>query len=630
MKKIFPIFLLFLTYATYGQLSFCPGSKGIPIFMENFGSGNTQGPALPAGTITYTYTTGMPHDGEYNLYYHTNLSSSWHNSLDHTPDTEPDGFEGKSLIINAGLTPGQFYRRVVNGLCVNTTFEFSAWIMNLLDITAGSCGGTGRPVDVTFEIWNSTETALIASGSTGPINGTATAIWTQYAITFTMPAGQTGVVLRMRNNGVGGCGNDLALDDISFSACGDVVTITSPSVVGSTYTSLCVDNNPVNIVLNANSVSTLPHVYQWQQSTDNVNWADIPGAVGPSYTTPNIISTRYYRTRVAEDAANLSNPLCSTLSDVFTVNFLPKPQPPVSNGDISICNNQPIPALVVTVGTGEHVNWYSAPTGGTLLAANTTTYAPATTGTYYAEAYTAPGCTSDTRTPVMLDIKTSVTLPADETIHLCSGQTAILDAGVAGLTYNWSPGGETTQTITVSGTGNYSVTATTADGCSDTRNFYVYSHEVPVIAGVQIDGTIVTVLTQGDSFYQYSLDGANFQDSNIFYNVHGGMYTVYVKDINNCGEDEYEFLLIFIPKFFTPNTDGYHDLFEIEGMAFLDDPKVAIFDRYGKLITMLTPARPTWDGNYHGRQLPSSDYWYLFTSKTAEYKEVKGHFSLKR
>ncbi len=58
-------------------------------------------------------------------------------------------------------------------------------------------------------------------------------------------------------------------------------------------------------------------------------------------------------------------------------------------------------------------------------------------------------------------------------ITLCDGETAILDAGAWGGTYLWSTG-ETTQTITVSTAGNYSVTVTTPFGTgSDDINVFV-------------------------------------------------------------------------------------------------------------------------------------------------------------
>src|SRR5680860_593861 len=58
---------------------------------------------------------------------------------------------------------------------------------------------------------------------------------------------------------------------------------------------------------------------------------------------------------------------------------------------------------------------------------------------------------------------------------------------------------------------------------------------------------------------------------------------------------------------------------------------VYIHDRYGKLLTVLTPNRPNWDGEYHGRKMPSSDYWYR-VDYTVGGKNLsfKSHFVLKR
>ena len=126
--------LFFLTQAiSYGQLGFCTGSKGDPVFKENFGSGTNYGPALPFGTTNYAYvSSGFPQDGQYTLFYRTNLiAGNWLYSLDHTPDTEVDGINGKSLIVNASNVSGEFYKKIVSGLCINTTFEFTAWAINI-------------------------------------------------------------------------------------------------------------------------------------------------------------------------------------------------------------------------------------------------------------------------------------------------------------------------------------------------------------------------------------------------------------------------------------------------------------------------------------------------------------------
>ncbi|WP_179354630.1 T9SS type B sorting domain-containing protein [Winogradskyella vidalii] len=39
--------------------------------------------------------------------------------------------------------------------------------------------------------------------------------------------------------------------------------------------------------------------------------------------------------------------------------------------------------------------------------------------------------------------------------------------------------------------------------------------------------------------------------------------------------------------------------------------KLYLFDRYGKLITVLTNTNSHWDGSYNGVTMPSNDYWYV-------------------
>ncbi|MBC8883120.1 hypothetical protein H9X57_06090 [Flavobacterium piscinae] len=242
---LFFFLLSFCSYKSYAQLGFCTGSKGEPIFTENFGNGTNYGPALPTGTTNYNFVVGNPNDGSYTLYYRTNLYSTWHYSLDHTPDAT-NGVNGKALIVNANAsTTGDFYKRIVTGLCINTTFEFSAWVMNVYNPGSGFCGASEIPINVRFEIWNDTETVLLGSGDTGNIMGTASPLWQQFALVFTTGS-ETSVVLKMKNNGVGGCGNDLAIDDIEFRACGELTTVTSPPLTGQTYQA-CSNEIPLSL-----------------------------------------------------------------------------------------------------------------------------------------------------------------------------------------------------------------------------------------------------------------------------------------------------------------------------------------------------------------------------------------------
>jgi gliding motility-associated-like protein len=92
-----------------------------------------------------------------------------------------------------------------------------------------------------------------------------------------------------------------------------------------------------------------------------------------------------------------------------------------------------------------------------------------------------------------------------------------------------------------------------------------------------------------------------------------------------------EFLGCFkIKKFFTPNSDGINDMWHLEIINNCDYT-LFIYDRYGKLIDVLTPEDPYWDGSYLGQLMPSSDYWYnIEYTDGVETRTFQSHFALKR
>ena len=154
---------------------------------------------------------------------------------------------------------------------------------------------------------------------------------------------------------------------------------------------------------------------------------------------------------------------------------------------------------------------------------------------------------------------------------------------------------------------------------------------VPEIINVDIDRTSVVINVKNpQSYFEYSVDGINYQTSNVFFNVSRGIQTAYVRGLNSCGNDSKSFLVIVFPAFFTPNNDSYNDYWEIEGLIdIFPEAEVTIFDRYGKLITKLNNSKLSWDGTYNKKLMPATDYWYLLKIDALS-PERKGHFSLKR
>lgn len=177
--------------------------------------------------------------------------------------------------------------------------------------------------------------------------------------------------------------------------------------------------------------------------------------------------------------------------------------------------------------------------------------------------------------------------------------------------------------------------------CANSKIFTVVSSERATDLSLNItgqNGTLeITIQNSSIGDYEYAIDDSNgpFQDTPVFENVEQGIHIFYVRDKNGCGISEITFeqdlTLAGFPKFFTPNGDGVNDFWQIlqpvEGSE-IQVGTIEIFDRYGSFLAQIDPTSIGWDGQFNGRPLPASDYWFkVFVD---EHKEIKGHFALKR
>ena len=85
-------------------------------------------------------------------------------------------------------------------------------------------------------------------------------------------------------------------------------------------------------------------------------------------------------------------------------------------------------------------------------------------------------------------------------------------------------------------------------------------------------------------------------------------------------------------KFFSPNSDGVKDYWQIVGTNALIQPEIFIFDRHGKLLKQLSPNSKGWDGTFNNKNVPQTDYWFRLTFKDNQNKqrEFVEHFTLRR
>lgn len=232
----------------------------------------------------------------------------------------------------------------------------------------------------------------------------------------------------------------------------------------------------------------------------------------------------------------------------------------------------------------------------------------------------------------------------DETVYYCLNsfpETISLSGGIIddipnNYYYNWS-NGETTMEIEVNQPGTYSVTVTKPLGCSNERTITVLPSSTAQVETIEVtdlsENNTISILVSGDGEYLYALDDENgtYQTSHNFENVPAGIHSVYIKDIKaDCGIISSDISVLGFPKFFTPNGDTVNETWYVKGLSseFEMTAKVEIFNRYGKLLSILNPNNPKWDGTHNGELLPTDDYW--FVAKFLDGRTYKGHFTLKR
>jgi gliding motility-associated-like protein len=210
-----------------------------------------------------------------------------------------------------------------------------------------------------------------------------------------------------------------------------------------------------------------------------------------------------------------------------------------------------------------------------------------------------------------------------------------------GVSYRWSTG-QSIPRITVDQAGVYTLTATAQGGgisCQTVRSVEVRISEPPGIADILIEdlqvSNRVTIQTEAPGDYLYALDAGSFQASPVFEEVTAGMHQVYVRDLQGCGQVAETIVVVGYRAFFSPNGDGVNDTWRIEGLEYLSDPQIFIFDRYGKLLKQLDQTSPGWDGTFNGQMLPATDYWFRITfidprGERVEARYLSSHFALKR
>ena len=226
----------------------------------------------------------------------------------------------------------------------------------------------------------------------------------------------------------------------------------------------------------------------------------------------------------------------------------------------------------------------------------------------------------------------------------CAGDTLILSSSIFASRYEWSTG-DTTQFIEAFNTNLYYVTILAANGCRNYSDTTLLSFNIqpelelssPTFSnGFNLsfyganDGAIEANIVGGVAPFTFNWsNGATTQNLE---NVPAGFYQLTISDLGGCGDSDTititrpdtvilpEDFDLLIPNAFTPNGDGFNDLYVIRGMIPDHvENEFFVFDFRRQLVYSAQNYSNTWDGTDNdGKRLLTGTYYGVFKSKGLE------------
>lgn len=267
-------------------------------------------------------------------------------------------------------------------------------------------------------------------------------------------------------------------------------------------------------------------------------------------------------------------------------------------------------------------------------------------GLYSVEVTNTNNCSATDQTILNVASYPSVNLGPDQAF--CQGELTTLDAGNAGLNFNWSTE-DTTQTIDVTSTGLYSVVVDNGY-CFIGDQVSIVFNPLPV-NNLFSDSTfcfsappyevILNAGNPGSTYYWSNGSTANAIAVNGPGNYHVtvvtpfGCTSTFDTDINEVCFGDY----LYVPNSFTPDQDGINDVLRAVGQNVADF-HFEIWNRWGELVFVSDDINEPWDGSYQngGYYVDSEVYLYVLEYKyfmdvegtVSDWVVRKGHITLIR
>ncbi|MES2778296.1 MAG: ice-binding family protein [Bacteroidota bacterium] len=603
-------------------------------------------------------------------------------------------FKGNSIILNGGsisgagtanlvINPsvqsdtGSNYRVVVSGACTpNDTSNMASVILNTSTLI------TAEPINQTVCNGDSVSFTVTASGSgltykwrkgstdlinTVSISGVATPILTIKPTAISDAALNYNVIVS------GACG----VNDTSINAT--LIVNSPPIITAEPVNQLGCVGNAINLSVTATGTALS---YQWFKGNSIIlNGGSISGAGTANLViNPSVQSDTGSNYRVVVSGACTPNDTSNMASVILNTPALITAEPV----NQTVCEGSSVSFSVTATGTGLTYTWRN---GNTVLAngavisgvaTSTLTFSSATQGDVSIAYNVIVGGTcavNDTSVMVSLNLNSAPVITVEPTNKVvCVGDpvTMAIEANGTLLTYQWYKGstaltnggaisGAQTSILSINPSAvsdtasNYYVVVSGACAPNATSVFVSLVVNVPPVATaisntpvctddtLQLSTLFITGATYswtGPNGFTSPLQTTTIVNATTF---HQGVYSVVVTTngcaslpasvsvaVNDCVINGF-----FIPEGFSPNGDGYNDVFVIRGGDQFPNSSINIYNRWGVKVYAAAPYTGNWDGtttmgvSIGGSALPVGTYFYTLDLGDGS-KVIQGSIYLNR
>ncbi len=269
--------------------------------------------------------------------------------------------------------------------------------------------------------------------------------------------------------------------------------------------------------------------------------------------------------------------------------------------------------------------------------ANTQNITVVESGDYSLTVTDQNSCTASQTSTILFGSTANVNI-GNDTVFCQSNFTLTLQPGNSFASYSWNTG-QNSSSIEVNQAGSYSVTVSDDVGC--TANASITITVIPLLPidlgeDLSICNIESLILDAGINIGNYHYNWSTGEQTPSITVNQAGIFWVNYGDENCVVSDTIEIIGcpdILVPNIFTPNGDGFNDLF-IPDASAIENFVMIIYNRWGNPIFETTNYLDGWDGTSNNKEVAEGVYYWIIRYKErfsdSGEKSISGSVSLIR